>query len=144
MQSGKYRQRGVVMLSVLGVLGLMSLMTLHSARQTQWLAQTAQHLARQQDSHLYQSEVLAALYRFDLTAVVGDLGGRSCYRLDERSCLCVVPEASAAATWRFELWRNEDPDRALLSGWLRSSGEPAHQVVAVSLGKPAGNCRLIT
>ncbi len=45
MQSGKYRQRGAVMLSVLGVLGLMSLMTLHSARQTQWLAQTAQHLA---------------------------------------------------------------------------------------------------
>ena len=102
MESGKNRQRGVVMLSVLGVLGLMSLMTLHSARQTQWLAQTAQHLARQQDSYLYQSEVLAALYRFDLTAVVGDPGGRSCYRVNDRSCVCVVPETSAAVYWRME------------------------------------------
>ena len=144
MESCKNRQRGVVMLSVLGVLGLMSLMTLHSARQTQWLAQTAQHLARQQDSYLYQSEVLAAIYRFDLTAVVGDPGGRSCYRLDEHSCLCVVPETSAAATWRFELWSDEDPDRALISGWLRGGGQPAHQVVAVSQGKPAGHCRSVT
>lgn len=144
MESGKNRQRGVVMLSVLGVLGLMSLMTLHSARQTQWLAQTAQHLARQQDSYLYQSEVLAALYRFDLTAVVGDPGGRSCYRVNDRSCVCVVPETSAAATWRFELWSDEDPDRALISGWLRGGGQPAHQVVAVSQGKPAGHCRSVT
>ena len=144
MESGKYRQRGVVMLSVLGVLGLMSLMTLHSARQTQWLAQTAEHLAGQQDSYLYQSVVLAALYRFDLTAVVGDPGGRSCYRLDERSCLCVVPEASSAVTWRFELWRDEDLDRALLSCRLRGGDGPGHQVVAVSLGKPAGNCRSVT
>ena len=132
------------MLSVLGVLGLMSFMTLHSARQTQWLAQTAQHLARQQDSYLHQSGVLAELYRFDLTAVVGEPGGRSCYRLDEQSCLCVVPEASEAATWRFELWNIEDPDRALLSGWLRGKGEPAHKVDAVSLGKPAGSCRSVT
>ena len=144
MESGKNRQRGVVMLSVLGVLGLMSLMTLHSARQTQWLAQTAQHLARQQDSYLYQSEVLAALYRFDLTAVVGDPGGRSCYRVNDRSCICVVPETSAAATWSFELWSDEDPDRALISGWLRGGGQPAHQVVAVSQGKPAGHCRSVT
>ena len=84
------------MLSVLGVLGLMSLMIVHSARQTLWLSQTAQHVAQQQEAHSYQRTVLAALYRFDLSRVVGDPGGSSCYGIDDRSCVCVVPENSAA------------------------------------------------
>ncbi len=128
------------MLSVLGVLGLMSLMIAPSAWQTLWLSQTAQYVAQQQEAHSYQRTVLAALYRFDLSPVVGDPCGSSCYGIDDRSCVCVVPENSAADTWRFELWRDGDPDRALLSGWLRGSPAPSHQVIAVSLGHPAASC----
>ena len=134
------RQQGVVMLSVVGVLGLMSLMILHSAWQTLRLSQTAQHVAQQQQARSYIPTVLAALYRFDLSRVVGDPGGSSCYGIDDRSCVCVVPENSAADTWRFELWRDDNPNQALLSGWLRGSPAPSHQVIAFSLGHPAASC----
>ena len=134
------RQQVVVMLSVVGVLGLMSLMILHSAGQTLRLSQTAQHVAQQQQARSYIPTVLAALYRFDLSRVVSDPGGNSCYGVDDRSCLCVVREISAADTWRFELWLDEDPDRSLFSGWLRGSPEPTQHVIGVSLGQPAASC----
>ena len=141
MECHQNRQRGVVILSVLSVLGLMSLMIAHSARQTLWLSQTAQHVAEQQAARAYRRTVVAALYRFDLSRVSDGSIGSACHGVDDRSCLCVAADTSAANTWRFQLWSVDNPNQALLSGWLRGSPAPYHQVIAVSLGQPAGSCR---
>ncbi|MEC8437425.1 MAG: hypothetical protein VXZ19_02785 [Pseudomonadota bacterium] len=47
--------------------------------------------------------------------------------------------------WLPGIWRDKRTRTFIKAGfWRRGGGEPSRQVVAVSRGKPAGNCRSVT